>query len=127
MRKTDSLEEFEKKFRFTMPENFKEFLFYNNGASVTGVALPTPAGERFITQLLNFDADDKSVIVSSAWAVNQRLRSILDARHIIVGMCNSHFLCMERDQRQRKLVIWNYLTQKFEPVNLSIEEFLKLF
>lgn len=127
MEDTTSLEQFEGKFRFTFPYAFKEFLFENNGAKATNVRIQTPTGRRTVTALLDFNAGSSHEDRDSAWEVNRRLRGVLTPRRAAFAKVDRHFLCMERTQRQRSLVVWNYLTQKFEPVELSVDEFLALY
>lgn len=122
-----ALEQFEERFRFTMPEQFKDFLFENNAARASDISVTTSVAVRPVTALLDFNTEDHSSTPTSAWAVNKRLRSILGPKRVAFACSNSHYLCMERQYRQRCLVVWNYMTQRFEPVQISVDEFLERF
>lgn len=119
------IESFESVFRFAFPPGFREFLSQKNGAKASDVVLITAAGPRHVTRILDFRQARASRSADSAWAVNRRLRSTLSARRVVFARSNHHLVCLERVQKTRRIVIWNYITQSFEPVLVPWEAFLE--
>lgn len=122
-----ALESFEEKFYFKIPEDFKDFLFLNNAATANGVEIQTSACTRTITSLLDFTPEKDYSGKNSAWLTNRRLRGAIGPKAIAFASAGNHYLCMQRNYRERYLAVWNYITQKFEQIQMSPEEFLKEF
>lgn len=126
METTADIQQFEEAFRFSFPSRFREFLALHNGAKATDILFLTPMGERPLTEMLDFRAGNTRCTADSAWEVNRRLRSTLGVRRVAFAKSNRHLICMERVQRNRTIVVWNYITQTFEPITVPLEDFIGL-
>ena len=124
---TTAIEKFEESFDFRIPVEFREFLYEHNGAQASEIPFPTEKGIRNLTQILDFRVkqENRSDSASCAWDTNLRMRPILTRRRICFGKAGRHLICMERQRRDRKIVVWNHITQKFEPSELSVDEFIR--
>lgn len=118
------LEAFERKFYFRIPEGLKKFLCACNGGQpvppAPGAAYNTSIGERSIRHLLSFNPDD----AMNAWDVNRKMRETLGPRRIAFAVDNKgDLLCLQRDHKQRSLVMWSFQTFRFENVEICLGEF----
>ena len=120
---SEQLSDFEREFDFKINPDFREFLLDHNNGAPAGVYIPTRTKKRRIHKFLDF-ADHSSS--EGAWAVNLRLREEVGEKRIIFGVdALGNFLCLERNYRKQKVVLWNHLTDEFEPCLLEIPAFLR--
>lgn len=120
---TKEIEQFEDAFRFLFPPEFRAYLTDLNGARGSQIEIPTTSGYRSVTGILDF-RKAYQLEHNSAWNMNRIMRQIRSEKRVVFGRAGRHLLCMERNRRNRSIVLWNHATQKFEPVTVSVEEFI---
>ena len=115
------LSSFEKAFRFTFHHDLQAFLKAHNAGSTTSGIFPTAVRERELVQLFDFsDQQDKK----GAWGINKAHRKALTEKRIIIGTDNlGNYVCVEREHKQQKIVVWNHVTDQFEPCLWDISMF----
>ena len=118
------IEQFEEAFRFLFPPAFRSYLMELNGARGSQILIPTDLAQRPVTAILDFRKGCQ-VGSESAWNMNRIMRQIRSEKRVVFGRSGRHLLCMERNRRDRNIVLWNHITQKFEPVTVSVEEFIE--
>jgi hypothetical protein len=115
------LQAFEEKFDFHFTTKMRQFLLLNNGGVSSG-AFYTVAMQRTFSSLLDFE--DKTS-PSGAWAINRRLRKQIGEKRIIIGMdSQKNYICVERNRREQKIVVWSHVTNMFDSCLHDIPSFL---
>ena len=119
-----TLSEFERTFSFRIEPVFRSFLLEHNCGCVTPGVFSTVKCERKLWQLLNF-ADRTGT--DGAWAINKRLQEQLGPMRIVVGLdIKGNFVCLEREHKRQKIVVWSHLSGEFEESILDIPAFLRV-
>lgn len=119
-----SLTDFEKTFKFNINPVFREYLLDHNGGIPTPGTFVTAVKERKIDRLLDF-SDRYSP--AGAWAVNHRLRDEIGEKRIIIGTDSmGNFICLERDYKKQRFVLWNHLTGNYEENIMDISAVLRV-
>lgn len=117
------LHSFENAFKFKFTEDLRGFLLLHNAGIPSPGLFPTLNRERKLAQLLDLR---KGTGKQDAWSVNERLRDLIGPKRIIIGQdSQNNFVCVERNQRQQKIVLWNHITDQFEECLLDIPVFLR--
>lgn len=117
------LRSFETHFRFTFHSDLGAYLLTHNNGSVAPGIFPTAVRERKLDRLLDLSDSENE---KGAWAVNKRLRKLIGPQRIIIGIdAQGNYVCVERDYRQQKIVVWNHVTDAFEDCLWDIPAFLR--
>lgn len=113
---------FEEHFAFTVTPPLRQFLIDHNGGYPSSGSFPTVVRERKLEYLLNF-ADPSS---RGAMEINRRLRKHLGPKMIVIG-CDDlgNYVCVQRDYKQQNIVLWNHVTNMYEPCLWDIPTFLR--
>lgn len=120
---TSTIEEFEKKFHFSIDRDMRGFLLEHNGGVPSPGDFPTTVGFRQIARFLDFE---DRITKNGAWAINQRLQKHLGKKRIIIGIDRSGgFLCLERDRCQQWISVWSHITGDFDRCLLDIPAFIR--
>lgn len=119
----DMLQEFEKHFSFLLHGTLHAFLLTHNYGCPSPGRFPTDIKDRKISSLLDFSSKTGD---RSAWAVNERLRKQIGPQRIIIGIDSlGNYICVERKYQEQRIVLWNHITNCFEPCQWEISEFLR--
>ena len=114
---------FEKHFQFTFDPALHTFLLEHNGGSVSPGVFPTAVRERRLVKLLDFSSQEDK---KGAWQINAKHRNLITEKRIIIGTDDKgNYVCVEQDYRHQMIVVWNHLTDSFEPCLWEIPAFLK--
>lgn len=114
---------FETKFGFRICGPMRTFLLENNAGFPTPGLFPTTVRERKLSFLLDFSNTSHP---DGAWAINARLRNQIGPKRIIIGRDTlGNYVCIEREHKQQRIVLWNHVTNDFELCLWDIPMFLR--
>ncbi len=121
--KETTIKQFEDKFDFHFCPEIRQFLLQNNAGSSNGSIFTTKMMRTF-SCLYDFSENATS---NSAWEINRRLRNRIGEKRIIIGKdVQKNYICVERNRREQKIVVWSHVSNEFDPCLMPTSEALAL-
>lgn len=116
----DSISEFERKYKFTFPDDFKEtVLKYNRGYPELDVYDTDKTQERTIKHLLSFNKSDRT----SIWKIIEWNKEELDGKYIAIAIDSfGNLICFSI--KDSSIIFIDLETLKTEMIANSFSEFL---
>ena len=114
---------FEDHFDFRITPVFRTWLLEHNAGFPKNIELPTTKRMREFRRVLDFSNRTGKL---EAWKCTERCRDSLGSTRIPFGFdAGGNFVCLERHYRHQQIVVWNHITDEFEPCLLDIPTFIK--